>query len=198
MKYNFAVSALHHNLHKLFNQAEITRLLDLTEPRDDEFWEEQRHIVVSRFYTYLLNFMGWDLTLDRLSLSVGQATEVNFGAEYFLRAGITYEKVRQWWLLQGQFIHKRAFEAKRERDYLKTMSINVLCFFEGKRPLWLAFEPDNTVKLVENKDEAFAFPVFSITDLDKAVLLNAANDFSALCREVGATHVKVLPGHQPQ
>ena len=183
-------------LHELFNQDEVSRLLQLTEPKDEEFWKTQRNIVTNRFLSYLLFQLNLPLTLQRAEMTLSESSNLQLLARACLAEGLTYEKVRGWWLTKGKFLHSRAFAAKHEKALLGSSCLRVLCFFENTRPLWLNYNADGTPALHESREAAFEFSVSSPTELLPATCQRMADDFSSLCRLIGATSVKVLPGQK--
>lgn len=83
-------------LHELFNQDEVSRLLQLTEPKDEEFWKTQRNIVTNRFLSYLLFQLNLPLTLQRAEMTLSESSNLQLLARACLAEGLTYEKVRGW------------------------------------------------------------------------------------------------------
>lgn len=194
MKYHIALQSLCALMRSLFDQAEIARLLTLESEQDETFWEQQKRTVSHRTYAYLLAKQNAAaLTQDLTTLSPADASLLYDALAQEIQAGLTYEKVRQWWLVQGQSLHRRAFAAQREAQQIRERALVVLVFFEGTSPLWLAYDEAGAPVLQPTRDTAYRFPVLSPTDLTPASLAMAAADFAVLCKLVGATHVKVLP-----
>ncbi len=183
-------------LHELFKQDEVSRLLNLTEPKDEEFWKTQRNIVTNRFLSYLLFQSSMPLTLQRAEMTLRESSNLQLRARAYLDEGLTYEKVRCWWLTKGKFLHSRAFAAKHERELLESSCLRVLCFFENTRPLWLNYNAEGTPTLHESREAAFEFSVSSPTELLPETCRRMADEFKALSRLIGATSVKVLPGQK--
>ena len=184
-------------LHELFNQEEVTRILGLAEPQDDAFWKIQRNAVAQRFLSYLLFKLGMPLTLERPGMTLDESSNLQALARAYLAEGLTYEKVRAWWLTQGKILHSRAFALKHEQEMLATRCLRVLCFFENRRPLWLNYSADGTPTLHENREEAFEFMVSSSTELLPQTCERLTDEFKVMGKIIGATSVKVLPGPKP-
>lgn len=144
--------------------------------------------------SYLLLQLDMPLTLERLEMTLNEAASLQTLARACLTDGLTYEKVRNWWLTQGKVLHSRAFALKHEKEFLATRCLRVLCFFENKRPLWLNYGADGTATLHEDRDSAFEFPVNSSTELLPQSCERLADEFKVMCKLIGATSVKVLPG----
>jgi hypothetical protein len=181
-------------LHELFNQEEVTRILGQAEPQDDAFWKMQRNTVTQRFLSYLLFKLDMPLTLDRPGMALNESARLQALARAYLADGLAYEKVRNWWLTQGKILHARAFALKHEQEMLASRCLRVLCFFENKRPLWLNYDADGTPTLHETREAAFEFLVNSSTELLPQSCQHLADEFKVMCKLIGATTVKVLPG----
>lgn len=194
MKYNLGITCLNAALRVLYNRDDVARVLGVLEEKTDEFWEQQRRTVMHRFYSFLLAQLGLPQTLEKEALDLTTAARIHEAATAALDSGLTYETVRRWWLLQGRFLHTSAFNAEHERKRVENSRLSVLVFFEGSRPLWLGINSEtHEPVLLEDKEAAHAFPVYSVTDLTPAGLDRAAENFKVLVCKLGATHVKVLP-----
>lgn len=171
---------------------QVIKALGITEEKDEEFWEIQLFTVRNRFLSYLLYKHRIDMTLVAGGMDTLTIYDLAHTAENLLEQGVDYTFIRQWWKQMGTYLHNRAFDAKRERDKIAKMDIVVLVFFEKGRPFYLTYE-DNKTSLVAEKEEAYGFPIMSITSLDKKYLAEAAKDFDAVVKEFGASYVKLLP-----
>lgn len=201
-------------LARLFNQDEIAGLLGLAEEKDDEFWKSQKLTVVARFYAFLQNHLGIPFTVERDTLADEKLAHMGLLAEHFMQTGLTYKVVRNWWLEEGAYLHKKAYVVKHEQERADSMCIKVLFFFEGDKPRYLGYAhfvdvetaPLDSVELksgmaitraatlypVNEEAKAHAFPVYSLSELTKHSLLEQAKAFESLRKKFGAKEVKLI------
>lgn len=187
------VAALTATLHRLASIEDIRVLLGITTEMPTEFWVTQKYTVAQRFFSYLLHKFQLPLATQREELTFEVCNELEEKARELLDKGLHYAIVREWWLVQGNYMHNRAYEARHEAERLASAATVVLVFFEGRRPLYLRYAEDGVVELKERREDAHQFTVYSLTELQSEHLEVAAKDFDVLVAMHGATHVKILP-----
>jgi hypothetical protein len=204
-------------LARLFDKAQIIELLGLIEEQDPEFWEAQKLTVTSRFYEFLLHRLELPLTTERSTLSDDKLGYLGMIAGHLMHNGLTYKDVRDWWLHEGGYLHKKQFAAKREQERAASFCLNALFLFEDQKPKYLSYAYVMDLEsgglesvgnkefgvirkpiLLDIKDEksAHAFPVYSLSELTKESLLEQASSFETLRKQLGAKEVKLLPKHK--
>jgi hypothetical protein len=204
-------------LARLFDKTQVIETLGLTEEQNEEFWEAQKMTVTTRFYEFLLHRLELPLTTERSALSDEKAGYLGMIAGHLMHNGLTYKDVRDWWLHEGGYLHKKQFAAKREQERAANFSIKALFLFEDQKPKYLSyayvtdlesggiesgvnneFAAIRTPVLLELKDEkdAHAFPVYSLSELTKESLLEQTKSFETLRKQLGAKEVKLLPKHK--
>lgn len=209
-----AAKMLGAKLARLYDPAQITLMLGITQEQPEKFWEAQKMTVVARFYEFLLHREGLPLTTDRATLPEEKIAYLGLVAGHLMNGGLTYTDVRDWWLMEGKYLHEKQFAAKRELERLNSACIKVMFLFEDSKPKFLSYatvvdietDPLGALNVFDAQtapraqrqailvDEASAheFPVYSVSELDKDSLAEQAKSFEALSRILGATGVKLL------
>jgi hypothetical protein len=204
-------------LARLFDKAQVIETLGLTEEQNEEFWETQKMTVTTRFYEFLLHRLELPLTTERSTLSDEKAGHLGMVAGHLMHNGLTYKDVRDWWLHEGGYLHKKQFAAKREQDRAASFCIKALFLFEDQKPKYLSyayvmgiesgglegggdkeFAAIRTPVLLDltHEKDAHEFPVYSLSELTKESLLEQAKSFETLRKQLGAKEVKLLPKHK--
>ena len=189
---------LHNALHALATIEQIAATLGIqsVESQPEEFWETQKRASVHRFYWFLLNELDIPLSHEFGDLSNYQTESLATLANEWLKNGIDYEYVRNWYKDVGEFQVDMAFKLRREKRDLATRCLNVLFIFE-KGARWGKFGRHATL-LVDSPEDATSFPVSSVSQLEKSYLAEMAKHFGHIGRKLGAKQVKVLPGRLPE
>ena len=189
---------LHNALHSLATIEQIAETLGIqsVESQPEEFWETQKRASVHRFYWFLLNELNIPLSHEFGDLTLQETEALAVLANEWLRNGIDYEYIRNWYKIVGEFQVDMAFKLRREQRDLATRCLNVLFIFE-KGARWGKFGK-HTVLLVDGQADASNFPVSSVSQLEKSYLAEMAKHFEHIGRKLGAKQVKVLPGRLPE
>ena len=189
---------LHNALHALATIEQIAATLGIqsVESQPEEFWETQKRASVHRFYWFLLNELNIPLSHEFGDLTLQETEALAVLANEWLRNGIDYEYIRNWYKMVGEFQVDMAFKLRREQRDLATRCLNVLFIFE-KGACWGKFGK-HAVLLVDDQADASNFPVSSVSQLEKSYLAEMAKHFEHIGRKLGAKQVKVLPGRLPE
>ena len=189
---------LHNALHALATIEQIAATLGIqsVESQPEEFWETQKRASVHRFYWFLLNELNIPLSHEFGDLTLQETEALAVLANEWLRNGIDYEYIRNWYKIVGEFQVDMAFKLRREQRDLATRCLNVLFIFE-KGARWGKFGK-HAVLLVDGQADASNFPVSSVSQLEKSYLAEMAKHFEHIGRKLGAKQVKVLPGRLPE
>lgn len=189
---------LHNALHALATIEQIAATLGIqsVESQPEEFWETQKRASVHRFYWFLLNELNIPLSREFGDLTLQETEALAVLANEWLRNGIDYEYIRNWYKMVGEFQVDMAFKLRREQRDLATRFLNVLFIFE-KGARWGKFGK-HAVLLVDDQADASNFPVSSVSQLEKSYLAEMAKHFEHIGRKLGAKQVKVLPGRLPE
>ena len=189
---------LHNALHTLATIEQIAATLGIqsVESHPEEFWETQKRASVHRFYWFLLNELNIPLSHEFGDLTLQETEALAVLANEWLRNGIDYEYIRNWYKMVGEFQVDMAFKLRREQRDLATRFLNVLFIFE-KGARWGKFGK-HAVLLVDDQADASNFPVSSVSQLEKSYLAEMAEHFEHIGRKLGAKQVKVLPGRLPE
>lgn len=157
-----------------------------------DFWDVQRRTARARFLGMCLERCGLPLSLELDDLTDTQAADLAETAEALLDSGVRYAQVRAWYLQRGALAMKLAFDLRRERRKLAGLCLRVLLVFD-KGAKYVAYGPgQGEVRLVESPTDAYAFPVNTTRETEKAYLAELAGLFDALKADTGAREVKVL------
>ena len=189
---------LHNALHALATVEQIAETLGIqsVDSHPEEFWETQKRASVHRFYWFLLSELDITLSHEFADLTNHQTETLAELANEWLRNGIDYQYVREWYKTSGEFQVDMAFKLRREQRDLATRCLNVLFIFE-KGARWGKFGRHVTL-LTDSQEEASKFPVSSVSQLEKSYLAGMAKHFDHIGKKLGAKQVKVLPGRLPE
>lgn len=189
---------LHNALHALATIEQIAATLGIQslDSMPAEFWESQKRASVHRFYWFLLSELNITLSHEFPDLTLHEVEELATLANQLLKDGMDYEYIREWYKTAGEFQVDAAFKLRREKRDLETRCLNVLFIFE-KGARWAKFGK-HSVLLVDKQEDSTAFPVESVSQLEKHYLAEMAKHFYHVGQKLGAKQVKILPGRLAQ
>lgn len=163
------------------------------ESKPEEFWEKQRFAAHNRTFYYCLCSLGLRPSMNVKELDEEQLDNVlNLLRHLQANEAFSYTNVREWFKIYGEFVTDQAFKLRREKKALAETALYVLFVFK-KGASYLAYNGANPV-LVSNRENAFKFPVQSVSETSKDYLADMAKHFKAVKEVFNAEEVKILVG----
>ena len=105
------------------DREKIKDVLGITIEMSEEFWESQERAARHRFFWMLLTEAGHQIRTD-YNLAAADISDLIERGKVFLEKGNTYEQVRKWFKLTGEFLSDKAFKHNHviSRSLLKRKS----------------------------------------------------------------------------
>ncbi len=181
---------------KLASKENIQSALGITDASAmaEEFWRVQAFTAQNRFFLLCRHQLGLDLAREEHECSEDECRLLSARAQALLDEGLTYAKVRHWYLQAGRMLQALAYEHRRNQARLSSMRLSVLVVLE-RGAQWLQVGDNEALgefRLVSNREDATRFPVHSEFQLEEAFRNRMAEGYAFLLKQFNAKQVKVL------